>query len=34
MVPEFKIYSPIQFAIFLTFATIKVVEELKVDGEP
>ena len=27
MLPEFKIYQPIQFGIFLTFATIKVVGE-------
>ena len=29
MLPEFKIYQPIQFGIFLTFATIKVVGEPK-----
>ena len=29
MLPEFKIYQPIQFGIFLTFATIKVVGKPK-----
>ena len=29
MLPEFKIYQPIQFGIFLTFATMKVVGESK-----
>ena len=29
MLPEFKIYQSIQFGIFLTFATIKVVGEPK-----
>ena len=29
MLPEFKIYQPIQFGIFLTFATIKIAGETK-----
>ena len=29
MLPEFKMYQPIQFGIFLTFVTIKVVGEPK-----
>ena len=29
MLPEFKMYQPIQFGIFVTFVTIKVVGEPK-----
>ena len=29
MLPEFKIYQPIQFGIFLTFATLKIAGKTK-----